>query len=176
MVNSNIIVVVWVTVISTVMMYNTGNILIKNIDMFSTVLLDCLSTQRMLLTYSLKEKKPSVFCIISQRMLLIYSLKEKKPSVFCIKIFIYSNDSLGCIILTLVGSRKLVVNVRNLLILSLSWESWSIKNKRQPGQFRPLNMIGNENVQRYGVQLGVQTGRSFVFMEALVSDSTLKDG
>lgn len=155
MVNSNIIVVVWVTVISTVMMYNTGNILIKNIDMFSTVLLDCLSTQRMLLTYS---------------------LKEKKPSVFCIKIFIYSNDSLGCIILTLVGSRKLVVNVRNLLILSLSWESWSIKNKRQPGQFRPLNMIGNENVQRYGVQLGVQTRRSFVFMEALVSDSTLKDG
>lgn len=35
-----------------------------------------------------------------------------------------------------------------------------------------LNIICDEKVQRYVVQSGIQSRRSFVFIEALVSDST----
>ena len=85
-----------------------------------------------------------------------------------IKIFICSNQNLGSIILTLVGLRRLEIflNVRSLLILS-----WIFKNK-SCGQPRLLNIICDEKVQRCVVQLGIQSRRSFVFMEALVSDST----
>ena len=85
-----------------------------------------------------------------------------------IKIFICSNQNLGSIILTLVGLRRLEIflNVRSLLILS-----WIFKNK-SCGQPRLLNIVCDEKVQRCVVQLGIQSRRSFVFMEALVSDST----